>query len=205
MDLVDINNFKKLDADFYFQRTETVAKKLLGKILVKKSGKNIIAGLIVEVEAYLPDDDFSSHSAIGLTQRNKVMFDEGGKLYVYKIYGVHHCINVVTEKKGIGAAVLIRAVEPICGVDIMMKNRNCDSLSKLCKGPGNLAKAFGFDMKHNGLSLNSEGLYIADFKKIDEKSIRASKRIGISKSADLNLRFFINESKFISGSKSQNS
>ena len=135
--------------NFFLQKTEVVARSLLGKVLVKKVRNNFLAAMISETEAYLSENDSASHSAAGLTKRNSAMFREGGILYVYKIYGVHHCINFVTEGDGIGAAVLIRSAIPILGINEMKINRKTDKLDNLCKGPGNLAKAFGFTLLDN--------------------------------------------------------
>jgi DNA-3-methyladenine glycosylase len=204
MDFLNIEKYIKVTKEFYLQSTEIIAKNLLGKVLVRKSADSFLAGMIVEVEAYLSENDFASHSSVGMTKRNNVMFEEGGKLYVYKIYGVHHCINVVTERAGIGSAVLIRAIEPLSGINQMMENRKCSDIRIICRGPGNVAKAFGIDLKHNGISLLSDDIFLLDFKKISKNEISNGRRIGITKSDDLLLRFFISESKFISGTKKQN-
>ncbi len=177
--------------DFFLQKTEVVACSLLGKVLVKKEGNSFLAAMINETEAYLSENDFASHSAVGLTKRNAAMFREGGILYVYKIYGVHHCINFVTEEKEIGAAVLIRSAIPMLGINEMKINRKTDKLENLCKGPGNLAKAFGFTLKDNFLSLKSEELFLQDYKSFNDDNIKITKRIGITKSADLELRFLV--------------
>jgi len=196
---------KKLDVQFYLQNTKTVAKELIGKILVHRLNDIVLSGIIVETEAYLSKNDLASHSAPGKTERNSVMFQSGGKLYVYKIYGIHHCINVVTEREGIGAAVLIRSIQPITGIEQMMKFRNTKIIENLCKGPGNVAKAFGFNLKHNGMSLLSNDLFIFSNNSIDLTDIAQTIRIGISKSKSLKLRFFLKNSNFVSGTKRQNS
>lgn len=190
---------KKLEKSFFLQPTELVAMKLLGKIIVKvEEDGQIIAGKIVETEAYLHKIDKASHSYKGEANRNKPMFEGGGILYVYKSYGIHHCINVVTEEKGKGTAVLIRAIEPVEGLDLMIKNRGVDDINKLCKGPGNTAKAFGFTKDDNYRSLSSNNLYIVSTENLDEKEIFAGKRIGISQSKNLLLRFYVKKSSFIS-------
>jgi DNA-3-methyladenine glycosylase len=193
------NTGKKLEKAFFLNATEDVAMKLLGKIIVKidESGETI-AGKVVETEAYLHDTDKASHSYKGMTERNKPMFEQGGILYVYKSYGIHHCINVVTEEKGKGAAVLIRAVEPVSGIGIMQNRRGVDDIRRLCKGPGNTAKAFGFTLNDNYRSVTSEKLYFVAHENIPEKHIIITKRIGISQSKDLLLRFYVKNSNFIS-------
>ena len=110
-----LNLNSKLEKEFYCRNLLVVAKDLLGKILVKKNGKEILAGKIVEVEAYDGSTDQAAHSYGRITPRNKIMFEDGGFLYVYFTYGAHHCCNVITGKKGKGTAVLIRAVEPVFG------------------------------------------------------------------------------------------
>lgn len=177
--------------EFFLQKTELVARLLLGKVLVKKEGNSYLAAMISETEAYLSENDFASHSAVGQTKRNAAMFEGGGILYVYKIYGVHHCINFVTEEKGIGAAVLIRSAVPVLGINEMKINRKTDKLENLCKGPGNLAKAFGFTLQDNLSPLQSEVLFLQDYKSFNDENIKITKRIGITKSAELELRFLV--------------
>ncbi|ROL61681.1 DNA-3-methyladenine glycosylase [Bacteroidetes/Chlorobi group bacterium ChocPot_Mid] len=187
-----------LDLTFYRRHPEIVAKELLGKILVRRIGKTILAGKIVETEAYLSEGDFSCHAVRGKTKRNAPMFEDGGVLYVYKIYGVHHCINFVTESEGKGSAVLIRAAEPIMGIDMMKHNRACDNLKLLCKGPGNLAKAFNFTKQDNFASLKSTDLFVqSDGNEVP--NILVTKRIGVAQSSELPLRFIIENSEYISG------
>ncbi|HPI21002.1 MAG TPA: DNA-3-methyladenine glycosylase [Candidatus Kapabacteria bacterium] len=177
--------------DFFLQKTEVVARLLLGKVLVKKEGNSFLAAMISETEAYLSENDYASHSAVGQTKRNSAMFLEGGILYVYKIYGVHHCINFVTEENGIGAAVLIRSAIPILGINEMKINRKTEKLENLCKGPGNLAKAYGFTLQDNFSSLQYEELFLQDFISFNDENIKITKRIGITKSSDLELRFLV--------------
>ncbi len=187
-----------LDENFFIRTPEEIAPELIGKVLVKKENGKYLAGMIVETEAYLHKDDLACHSAVGKTERNAPMFEVGGTLYVYKIYGIHHCINVVTEDKGIGSAVLIRAMEPLIGLDIMKKNRGINNIVNLCKGPGNVAKAFGFDKSDNFKLLTTENLFIQRFNSIDNNKIIQCKRVGIKKSADLMLRFYLENSEFVS-------
>ncbi len=196
-----INNFLDFDhslkKEFFLQDTETVAKQLLGKILVKRFNNNtIIAARIDETEAYLSLNDDASHSACGKTRRNAPMFASGGIAYVYFIYGVHFCFNIVTEAEGIGSAVLVRSGKPLMGIDEMQKNRNSNHLNKLCSGPGNFAKAFGFTTADNFLSLCEPNIFI--YNDVTEHIITVSTRIGIKKSADLPLRFYITGSEYTS-------
>ncbi|NWG27978.1 MAG: DNA-3-methyladenine glycosylase [Ignavibacteriaceae bacterium] len=195
---------KKLNKTFYRRELLEVANDLLGKILVKIDGKNILAGKIVEVEAYHGNFDEASHAFIGITKRNEVMFESGGFLYVYFTYGAHHCCNVVTGKKGEGTAVLIRAVEPVSGLEKMIKNRfgrklkNDKEIFNLTTGPGKVCQAFGIDRTHSGIDLTGNKIFILDGKKISSKEIGISKRIGITRSVDLPWRFFIKNNPYLS-------
>lgn len=196
----------KLPSSFYTRRTLIVAKSLLGKIFVRRIGKKILSGKIVEVEAYLHNDP-ACHAYRGMTERNKVMFNEGGSLYVYFTYGIHYCANIVTNKKGVGEAVLIRAVEPIGGIDVMMKNRFDKSdrhlksdghLKNLTNGPAKFAQAFGLTKKQNGVSLLGEEIYIAAGGHIPSSKIVVTTRIGISRGEEKKLRFYINGNEWVS-------
>jgi DNA-3-methyladenine glycosylase len=193
-----INKTNILNKEFYLRSPEIVAKELLGKILVKKTDKEILSGMIVETEAYLSKNDQASHSATGLSNRNKMMFEQGGILYVYKIYGIHHCINVVTEDNGIGSAVLIRAIEPIDGINSMKILRNTSEINNLTNGPGKVSQAFDFNLIDNGKSLESDEISIYDNERISESEIITTKKIGITKSVDLPLRFYLKSNSFVS-------
>ncbi|MEJ5263119.1 MAG: DNA-3-methyladenine glycosylase [Ignavibacterium sp.] len=200
----NLSTLKKLPKNFYKRPVLTVAKELLGKIIVKHEGKKILAGKIVEVEAYDGNLDEASHSFKGKTKRNEVMFREGGYFYVYFTYGVHHCCNVVTGEEGHGAAVLIRALEPIEGIQTMalrrFGKRKIDERQfiNLTNGPGKICQAFAFDRTYSGLDLTGDKVYIIDMPLIKKSQIGISKRIGISKSTELPWRFFIKDSKFLS-------
>lgn len=195
---------QKLPKEFYKRPVLKVAKDLLGKIIVKQEGRKILAGRIVEVEAYDGRVDEASHSFKGKTKRNEVMFREGGCFYVYFTYGVHHCCNVVTGEEGHGAAVLIRAIEPLEGIQIMalrrFAKRKIDEkqLINLTNGPGKICQAFSFDRTYSGLDLTGSKVYIIDMPPLKKSQIGISKRIGISKSTELPWRFFIKNSKFLS-------
>lgn len=193
--------YSKLEKEFFLQPTAKVAKELPGKILVRETNKGTIAGKIVETEAYIPDGDPANHSTVAQTERNAAMREEGGILYVYKIYGVHHCVNIVTEQKGKGCAVLLRALEPVEGVEIMKKNRGNDKFRDLCRGPGNLAKAFGLTTEHNFASVLNGEFYLLDNKTPENDEIIPDVRIGISKAADLELRYYLKNCNFVSGKK----
>jgi DNA-3-methyladenine glycosylase len=201
---VKILSHNKLNKSFYKRDLLVVAKDLLGKVLVKAGGRNLLAGRIVEVEAYHGDFDEASHSFGGVTKRNEIMFEDGGYLYVYFTYGAHHCCNVVTGKKGQGTAVLIRAVEPVDGVDKMIKNRfgrklkNEKEIFNLTSGPGKVCQAFRINRSHSGIDLTGEKIFILDNKRISKNEIGISQRIGISKSTELPWRFFVKNNPYLS-------
>ena len=195
---------KKLSRQFYTRNLLFVARDLLGKVLVKKSGGKILSGKIVEVEAYHGDYDHASHAFKGKTKRNEVMFNEGGYLYVYFTYGAHFCANIVVGKKDKGIAVLIRALEPMKSIHMMIKNRFGRKLIhdkekyNLTNGPGKLCQAFGIGRNHNGADLTGNEIFILDDEKIRSKDIGVSKRIGITRSVDLPWRFFIKNNPYLS-------
>lgn len=182
--------------EFYQQETKIVAKNLLGKLLVHETTEGTVAGKIVETEAYLYPNDPASHSYRGETKRNLALFGPEGQTYIYFTYGMHHCLNIVTHTKG--EAVLIRALEPVMGIELMEKRRRKTQLKNLCNGPSNLMQALALDKTHNQLSVTTPPLYIMDQPSLDDAQIGTSFRIGISKGKDLPLRFFIRESEFVS-------
>ncbi|MFM8268687.1 MAG: DNA-3-methyladenine glycosylase [Pseudomonadota bacterium] len=191
-----------LPLKFYQRDTVTVAKDLLGKGLYISKNKQEFLCEIVEVEAYLGIGDEASHSFRGVTPRNRSMFESGGTAYVYLIYGFYYCINVATEKKGTGSAVLFRAGAPLCGQKEMQKNRKLTGAScekKLLSGPGKLTQALGIDRSFDGLKFNQPNFKIVDLGKVlSESEISYSPRIGISKAKDQHLRFFIKNSPWLS-------
>ena len=197
-------NSKKLPRKFYTRVVKTVAKDLLGKILVKKEGSSILAGRIVEVEAYDGNIDEAAHTFIGKTTRNEIMFNEGGYFYVYFTYGAHFCCNVVTGKKDHGTAVLIRAIEPIKGINKMIKNRfgrkllNEKERFNLTSGPGKVCQAMGINRSHYGIDLTKDKIFILDAPKLKRDMIVVTKRVGIKKSVDLPWRFYIKENPYVS-------
>jgi DNA-3-methyladenine glycosylase len=191
--------FKK---DFYLNDTIEVAKRLIGNILVKRmENGEYLAARLVEVEAYLDSGDLSSHSSPGRTKRNLAMFEDGGIIYIYLIYGIHYCINIVTEHSGTGTAVLLRAAEPILGLDIMKYHRHSQYEHSLCKGPGNLSKAFDLSIEDNQQSLLTPDLFVQEILTEPQPNIATSRRIGITKSSELELRFFLKDNPYASGPK----
>lgn len=174
--------------------TVATAKRLLGSILTTRINREVVSGRIVETEAYLPRNDPACHAAKGRTKRNEDMFLPEGYSYVYLIYGMYHCFNVVTEKEGVGAAVLIRAVEPIKGLLTMVERRGTEK--NLCNGPGRLCEAFGISKQHSGLRLNSGVISIKYIETV--KKIITTTRIGINQGKNLPLRFYEKGNPFVS-------
>ena len=186
---------------FYLRSTPTVARELIGCILYKKTAIGVLSARIVETEAYTQEDP-ASHSFPGKKCRNKDMYLPGGFTYVYLIYGIHHCLNIVTEPAGSGCAVLLRAAQPLSGISIMLKNRHKLKLEKdteICRGPGNLAKSFGIKLSDSGIPVWKGNLIIK--KGHPENIVHATPRIGISKGKEYLWRFFESESKYISGKR----
>ena len=187
---------KKLNRNFYLRDTVTVAKDLLGKYLVCNQDENTLVGMIVESEAYR-ENDLASHSSSGKTERNSAMFMQGGHLYVYFTYGIHYCANIVTEKENYGAAVLIRAIEPLEGIEIMKKNRNISNINNLTNGPAKFCQAFGITTQHNKLDLTLDTIFCVE-SNIKNFKINRSNRIGITKATEKLWRFFIKDNKYVS-------
>jgi len=174
-----------------------LAHDLIGKVLVRRIDGKVLAGRIVETEAYLPDDP-ASHSFRGETPRNRAMFQAPGTAYVYRIYGLYWCLNVAAGPEGEGAAVLLRALEPVCGLDLMRARRSGAPDRDILRGPGRLCQAMGVDDTLNGLDLTELGaLFLAEGKA--GGPIGQSTRIGLTKAADAVLRFYEQGSKFLSG------
>jgi len=209
-----------LPRSFYQQATAVVARELLGKVLVVERGGIRLAGRIVETEAYLAENDAACHAHRGKTPRNAPMFAAGGVVYVYRIYGVHWCCNVVTETEHRGCAVLIRAVEPLEGIEEMARRRGIilpqgltsqftpndlplpTTLLNLCNGPGKLAQALGFTANDNLRSLQSPELCIVpEPTSLTPFICGVSARVGITKARELPLRFFCEGSPFVSKGK----
>lgn len=189
---------KKLSKEFYLRSCLTIAKELIGKVLVRKKGSKVYKGIIVETEAYTGNTDAAAHSYRGMTERNKYMFSEGGIAYVYFTYGNHHCVNVVVEKEDISHAVLIRALQPTEGIRQMMKNRATDNIYNIASGPGKLTQAMEIDLRQNGADLQGEELYITESEVSQIVKVLRSKRIGITKNPDKLYRFYAADNPFVS-------
>jgi DNA-3-methyladenine glycosylase len=199
---------KPLPKDFYVADPRVVSRNLLGKVLVRREGKKLLAARIVEVEAYLGHDDLASHSAVGRTARNAVLFGPPGLAYVYFIYGNHYCFNVSCLPDGQAGGVLFRALEPLVGMEQMAKWRdvtvdNPRDLKKLTSGPGRLAEAFDITRERDNekdLTSKASDLYITD-DGFGPVQVQITRRIGITQAADRPLRYIIAGNEFVSGKK----
>lgn len=198
---IDLNNYKKLRKEFYKQPVLKSAPKLLGKLFVKNCNGIFLSGMITEVEAYDGNIDEAAHTFNGETERTRVMFYEGGYLYVYFTYGMYNCCNIVFGKKGSGEAALIRSIEPLGGISEMMKNRSVKKpqpVGNLTTGPGKICMAYNIDKTYNGSDLCGDEIFLCDYKNIPETKIVLTERIGISKSQELMWRFYIKDNPFVS-------
>lgn len=184
---------------FYARPTVEVARSLLGTVLLHRTDEGLLAGVIVEVEAYLGQDDPAAHSSAGRTARTRVIFGDPGHAYVYKIYGLHHCLNVVAEPGGTPGCVLVRALEPVCGIDAMRSRRVvARRADQIASGPAKLTQAMGIGIESYGADLLGEPLSIRLPHKEPEVKVRTTKRIGIRKAQELDLRFFIADNEHVS-------
>jgi len=192
----------RLKRDFYRRDTLTVARELLGQRLVRIVDGQHLSGRIVEVEAYIGEDDAACHAACGRTPRNEVMYGPPGHAYVYFIYGMHHCLNVVTEEEGFPAAVLVRAIEPLEGLEIMRRHRPGKPDGELTNGPAKLCQALAINKSFNGVDLcTSETLFIEKGQRMTEEEIATSPRIGIKAdelARSVPWRFYLKGSAFVS-------
>ncbi len=178
--------------------TTALAQYLIGKVIVHDAPQGRTSGRIVETEAYLPGDA-ACHAFRGSTPRNRSLFRRYGHAYVYISYGMHKMLNVAAEAEGVGAGVLLRAIEPLEGLDLMRARRGVAGLYDLARGPGRLAQAMGVTQSLDGLDLCGEGpLWLARSER-PPGEIAVSARIGITKEADRLLRFYLRGSRFVSG------
>ncbi len=191
-------NFERLKRSELPVGTEELARALIGMVLVRDNADGCCAGRIVETEAYVIGDP-ASHAYIGPRERNASMFLEPFHSYVYLIYGTNYCFNVTSESRGEGAAVLIRALEPLDGIELMKRRRRTETLRDLCRGPGRLAQAFNIDRSLDGKQLlNDRELWLARAPR-KRGPIGVSRRIGITRAAHRRLRFYERGSPFVSG------
>jgi DNA-3-methyladenine glycosylase len=197
---------RRLRRGFFQRQTLEVAAALIGKVLVHDTPSGRASGRIVEVEAYIGEDDPACHAAPGPTRRNQPLYGPGGIAYVYLNYGIHYLTNVVTESDGFPAAVLLRALEPVEGIDLMRRRRRRGgagsssslALDDLCRGPGNLSKALGITLKHNGLDVTRSWLTIEDWG-LRAGGVAWGPRVGIRVGRERPWRCYEKESKAVSG------
>jgi DNA-3-methyladenine glycosylase len=201
----------RLQRDFFDRDARTVARELLGKLLVRRDGRNLLAGRVVECEAYLGAEDPAAHAFTGRTQRNAVLFGPPGHAYVYFIYGNHYCTNVSCMPAGNAGCVLLRALEPVAGWQGMAEARGVvlsvaptkAQLRLIASGPGRLSEALGITrLRDNGKDLTSprSDLWFA-VDDYPQTQVRVTPRIGITKAADRPLRFIIAGNAFVSGTR----
>ena len=187
-----------LPRSFYARDTEIVARELLGAVLRCRTRAGTTAGRIVETEAYLGEHDLACHAAVGRTPRTDPLYGEPGTAYVYFIYGVHWCFNAVTRVPGLPSAVLVRAVEPVAGVELMRRRRGVKRDRDLTNGPGKLCQAMDIGRRHNRASLQTSPIQIFVGQPVEDGRVLVTPRIGITQCADWPLRWVISDSDYLS-------
>ncbi|MCR4341508.1 MAG: DNA-3-methyladenine glycosylase [Gemmatimonadaceae bacterium] len=190
---------KVLPATFYDRDTEHVSRELLGCVLECTTAEGKASGIIVETEAYIGEHDPACHAAAGRTGRTAPLYGRPGIAYVYFIYGMYWCVNAVTRAEGLPSAVLIRALEPVTGIELMRARRGpARSDRELTNGPGKLCIALGIGREHNGTSLLRGPLVIREGERVGGRDVVVASRIGIKKAADWPLRWYIRNNDFVS-------
>ena len=192
-----------MNHSFFRQDTVELARKLLGCLLVHRTPDGVAGGMIVEAEAYVGAIDKACHAYRNRSERTEIMYHDGGYAYVYFIYGMHHCFNVVTGPEGEGNAVLIRALEPVIGLKLMQRRRNTKSLQNLCSGPGKVCLALDVTKNEYGLDLcNADSpLHLIQYRHIPDAKIVASPRINVAyaeEAAAWPWRFYVKENPYVS-------
>lgn len=195
-------NLEPLARGFYLRDANQVAPELLGKLLVHRSAAGVTAGMIVEVESYSGLFDKGAHSyANKRTERTEIQFGPGGFAYIYAIYGMHYCFNVVTNRAEIPEVVLIRALEPVDGLELMHERRHTENDIDLCNGPGKLCQAMGITKAQYGRDLCGGELFLAPLRHIDKSQIMVSPRINIDyaeECKDYLWRYFLQDNRYVS-------
>jgi len=191
--------FEPVPRELYRHPTVLVAQALLGKLLVRRTDEGDIWGRIVETEAYLARGDPGNHAARRRTERNSPLFGPPGTTYVYRTYGMHRIMNAVTQAEGTPEAILIRALEPLGGVELMRRHRRIHDLHRLARGPANVCAALGVDLAFNGHDLAQWPLILAEGDPPESAIVRTT-RVGISdpQAAALELRYYLSDSPFVS-------
>ena len=188
----------RLPRRFFSRDPVLLARELLGRVLFYKTPEGLLAGRIVETEAYTGEADPASHAFRGRTARNAVMFGPAGHAYVYFTYGMHHCLNVTAEASGTAGAVLLRALEPLAGVEVMRARGDHGPESRLLSGPGKIGRTFGLSLDDNGRDLTRGALGLAAGAPVANREVAISRRIGISRAVDLPYRFAVVSSPSVS-------
>jgi DNA-3-methyladenine glycosylase len=186
---------------FFNQSTLDLAQALLGATLVHETREGKASGRIVETEAYLYQNDPACHASRGITPRNEAMFARAGVSYVYQIYGMYFCFNVVSAPENVGEAVLVRALEPIQGIGLMQERRKTKKIKDLCSGPGKLCQALAINREQNQLDLRTSALKLnkmKDMGSISRQNIVCTTRIGINQGKELPYRYYVADSEFVS-------
>jgi DNA-3-methyladenine glycosylase len=208
--MTSVQKLPPLPRKFYTRDPRVVGRELLGKVLVRRVGRSLVAGRIVEAEAYMGNDDPAAHSANGRTERNQVLFGPPGHAYVYFIYGSYYCLNVSCMQEGDAGCVLIRALEPLQGIEVMARERELNpeldltrvaNQKKLTSGPGRLCDALSITRaRDNGkdLTIRDDGFWIGD-DGFEPEKVLATPRIGITKAVEHPLRYVVAGSPFVSG------
>jgi DNA-3-methyladenine glycosylase len=190
---------RSLPSSFYDRPTEQVARDLLGAVLEHRSADGVASGRIVETEAYLGPHDPACHAVVGRTERTWNLHGPPGIAYVYFIYGVHWCFNAVTREEGHGSAVLVRALEPLSGIDLMRRRRSSVRRDvDLANGPGKLCQALGVDGSLDGARLDRGSLRILGADPVADADVEVTARIGITRAADLPLRWYVRGNPYVS-------
>lgn len=188
-----------LPVSFYDRDTEVVARELLGAVLECRTQAGLARGRIVETEAYLGEHDGACHAAAGLTRRTEPLYGPPGMAYVYRVYGMHWCVNAVTRASGSPSAVLVRALEPLDGVELMWARRPPARMERdLTNGPGKLCAALGIGAEHNGIPLQQPPLMIRAGLAVADSEVEVTPRIGITRAATWPLRYLVRGNAFVS-------
>jgi DNA-3-methyladenine glycosylase len=193
-----LEGYRVLSRGFYLRDPGAVARGILGKYLARYLRGTVLIGRIVEAEAYYGSDDPASHAFRGMTQRNRLMFGMGGRAYIYLAYGNHFLLNIVRQKEGIAGAVLVRAVEPVEGIEEMARLRRVAEVGRLTNGPGRLTQALAIDARVKGCDLTDSELVIRHKMGQRQPEVAVSPRIGISRGKESYERYYIPGNRFVS-------
>jgi DNA-3-methyladenine glycosylase len=189
----------RLKRTFFSRDPVIVARDLLGRILFYRTPEGLLAGRIVETEAYTGEADPASHAYRGRTARNAVMFGTAGRAYVYFSYGMHYCLNVTADAPGVAGAVLLRALEPLAGIEVMRGRGDHGPGTRLLSGPGKIGRGFGLGLSDNGRDFTRGPLGLAAGTPVPDRDVAVSRRIGISHAVELPYRFSVIGSRSVSG------